>query len=149
MRLFKLPPKKSPTPEEEARKAASRRSRTSRSRGRNFEKSTATDIREALGAHEEDVKRTPAAVGGKDIVLHHALRPRFPYAVECKNTKTLAVPSWIEQAEKNAGGDTPIPAIVFKLPKNSKKYVIIPFNHFLALTREVYDAAGHIPTEDT
>lgn len=152
MKTFKLPPKSAPTSpseDEEKRLAASRRSRTSRARGRGFEKSTANDIRLALGAHPEDVKRTPASVGGRDIQVHHALRPRFPYSVECKNTKTISVPSWIEQAESNVSDEMPIPAVVFKLPKNSKKYVIIPFNHFLAITKNFYEANGFIPTEET
>ena len=117
----------------EEQKAASRRSSTSRARGRGFEKSTACDIRDALGAHPEDVKRTPAAIGGKDIVLHHALRPRFPFHVECKNCKTLQVPAWIKQAEdgaakENAGLE---PIVVFKLVGNGKKYVIVAFDYFL------------------
>lgn len=133
-RTFKLPPRK---PEAEAaatqKAVLSRRSKTSRARGRGFEKSTAEDIREALGAHPEDVKRTPAAVKGKDIILHHSLRPRFPFHVECKNTKTLAVPAWIEQAEQSAKEDGLglEPCVVFKLPKNSKKYIILSFDYFL------------------
>lgn len=115
------------------RETLSRRSRTGRARGRKFEKSTAEDIRAALGAHPEDVKRTPASVGGKDIILHHALRERFPYGVECKDTKTLSVPAWLQQAEDNAEKDESIPIVVFKLPRNAKKYVIVPFDHFLEL----------------
>jgi len=86
-----------------------------------------------MKAHHEDVKRTPAAVGGKDIILHHSLVPRFPFHVECKNTKTLAVPAWIEQAEEGAAKDGLglEPVVVFKLPKNSKKYIIVSFDYFL------------------
>lgn len=113
--------------------ALSRRSRTARARGRGFEKSVAERIRAALNAHPDDVKRTPAAVGGKDIIVHHALIPRWPFHVECKNTKTLAVPSWIAQAEEGAEKDGMglQPIVVFKLPKNSKKYVIVEFDYFV------------------
>lgn len=154
-RVFKLPPRPSLTPavpeRTEEQIAASRRSRTSRARGRGFEKSVATDIREALGAHPEDVKRTPAAIGGKDIVLHHALRPRFPYSVEAKNCKTLQVPAWIAQSEaaasKEGAGLEPI--VVFKLPQNSKKYVIVEFDHFLKLAVDYYAEGNlHEETED-
>lgn len=115
---------------------ASRRSRTGRAKGRGFEKSVAEDIREALGAHPEDVKRTPAAVGGRDILLHHALRPRYPYSTECKNTKTLNVPAWIKQAEETAGkeGLGLEPLVVFKLAGNGKKYAIVEFEHYLKVT---------------
>lgn len=124
--------------------ARSRKSRSARARGRGFEKSTAEDIREALGAHPEDVKRTPAAIGGKDIILHHALRARFPYACECKNTRVLNVPAWIRQAEaaveKEGAGLEPI--VIFKLPGNAKKYVIVEFAHFLKVTIEHHDKWG-------
>lgn len=79
------------------------------------------------------MKRTPASVGGRDIVLHHSLRERYPFYTECKNAKSLNVPAWIRQAEegvaKEGSGDVPI--VVFKLAGNSKKYVIVPFDHFL------------------
>jgi hypothetical protein len=117
--------------------AKSRKSRSARARGRGFEKSTAEDIREALGAHPEDVKRTPAAIGGKDIVLHHALRARFPFHVECKDCKKLDVPAWITQAETGAEKDGLglEPAVVFKLPRNSRKYVIVSFDYFLGFIK--------------
>jgi hypothetical protein len=91
-------------------------------------------VREALGAHPEDVKRTPAAVGGKDLVVHHALRQRFPFHVECKDCKKLDVPAWITQAEAGAEKDGLglEPVVVFKLPRNKKKYVIVAFDYLLA-----------------
>lgn len=117
--------------------ARSRKSRSARARGRGFEKSTAEDIREALDAHPEDVKRTPAAVGGKDVVLHHALRARFPFHVECKDCKKLDVPAWITQAEAGAVKDGLglEPVVVFKLPRNRRKYVIVAFDYFLSFIK--------------
>jgi hypothetical protein len=136
MRVFKLPPRPPPPPVDDGKKAASRRGRTSRARGRRFEKSTAEDIRAALNAHPEDVKLVSTsrwAGGGKDIIVHHALRARWPLHVECKDHKTLAVPAWIKQAEEaavkeNAGLE---PIVVFKLAGNGKKYVIVAFDYFL------------------
>lgn len=114
----------------------STRARTAKAKGRNFEAEVAEDIRNAFDAHEDDVKRTPASVSGNDIIVHHTLRARgWVYYTECKNQKSLSVPAWLRQAEEGRDRDSPdlVPIVVFKTHGNSKKRVIMDFDHFLDL----------------
>lgn len=61
---------------------------------------------------ENDVKSTGMGQGGMDVQLSEAARELFPYAVECKSRKSMAIYNDYDQAASNA--DDLIPLVVVK-----------------------------------
>jgi len=59
--------------------------------------------------------------GGEDIQLSPAARKLFPYSVECKSLKAIAVYKYYEQAEANCGKYEPL--VVIKA--NRKKPLVL------------------------
>lgn len=65
---------------------------------------------------------------GEDILLSTEGRSHFPYSVECKARKGIAVYSWLEQQQ---GG--PYPPIVFAKANHKEPIVIIYAKDFMKL----------------
>jgi len=72
-----------------------------------------------------------------DVQLSEAGRKVFPYAVECKNTKTTSIGAWLKQAEANSEGLEPV--VVFRIPPSTKSYVVLDFDVFLELSKPQLD----------
>ena len=49
----------------------------------------------------DDVRSTSMGAGGEDVQLSPAARKLFPYSVECKALKGIAVYKFMEQAQAN------------------------------------------------
>lgn len=114
-------------------KQRSRRGRTSKARGANFEKLTADAIAAYTGLPASDVFRTRTRHHGVDIGLSEQARRLFPFSVECKDQKTIKMPEWIRQAAENAIDGMP-PIVIFKLPRNARNlYVTLDFDVFMRL----------------
>lgn len=72
-----------------------------------------------------------------DVQLSEAGRRVFPYAIECKNTKTTSIAAWLKQAEANSEGLEPV--VVFRIPPSTKSYVVLDFDVFLELSKPELD----------
>ena len=57
---------------------------------------------------ENDVKSTGMGQGGMDVQLSEAARELFPYAVECKSRKSMAIYNDFDQSVGNSDDLTPI-----------------------------------------
>lgn len=106
--------------------------RRSKQKGKQFEKSVAQAIAATFGLELSDVYNARSGKKEADIQLSAAAKDVFPFHVECKNHKTLAIPAWLRQAESDCPGDM-YPALVFKQHGSSKKYAVIDFDLFLHL----------------
>ena len=101
-------------------------------KGANFQKSTAKDIQKTIDLGEDDVYSCHGGKTEADVKLSAEAKRRYPYHTECKNQKTLRIPSWIRQSEADAATGME-PTVVFKLPGGRKKYIILAFSHWLTL----------------
>ena len=59
----------------------------------------------------DDVRSTGMGQTGVDIQLSQAAKKQFPFAIECKNLKSIAVYKFYEQATENAGDLEPLVVI--------------------------------------
>ena len=75
----------------------------------------------------DDVRSTSMGAGGEDIQLSPAARKLFPYSVECKSLKAIAVYKYYEQAEANCGKYEPL--VVIKATRK-KPLVLVDAEYF-------------------
>lgn len=116
----------------------SRRGRTSRNKGANYERQVAKMFSDYC---DIQLARTPMSGGfqkqgsskdfkgdlvsieeGKDLIL----------SVEVKNQKTWSLPAWLRQSEEEAP-EGKIPCVVFHQHNTSNNYIALPLEEFLAL----------------
>lgn len=123
----------------EEKEKRSRRGRTSRNKGSNYERTIASIFKERYGV---DLVRTPQSGGfakksvkadefrgdvvsadsSKELLLH----------IEAKNHKSWSLPKWFEQAESDCPeGKTPV--VVFHKHGTSIEYVALKLSDFLKL----------------
>ncbi len=77
--------------------------------------------------------------GGEDIMLSPAARKKFPFSVECKNTKSFPSLEALRQAEYNSKGYTPI--VCWKPPRKGfdDTLVYMKLGSFLKLWRNTIE----------
>ena len=122
--------------------------RSSKQKGKDFENQIAEMLRSFLGVPETDIKRARAGNRESDIQFSDEARRRFPYHIECKNSRTAQVPAWIKQMEtdlahhRRNGILYRSGMVVFKEHGNKTPYALIRFDHLLRLI------AGKEPTNE-
>lgn len=103
-------------------------------KGKAFELVISHKLAEAFGVdRDENFPRIPNSGGLKekgDIRVAYGMREHFPFHLECKDYKKVAIWQFIDQAELDAPADL-IPAVVVHRYKTSKDYIIIPLDRFL------------------
>ena len=121
---------------------------SAKQKGKIFEDQIAEMLRSFLGMPETDIKRARAGNRESDIQFSDEARRRFPYHIECKNSRTAQVPAWIRQMEADLAHHRKkgIPyrsgMVVFKEHGNKTPYALIRFDHLLRLL------VGKEPTND-
>lgn len=63
---------------------------------------------------ENDVRSTSMGASGKDILLSESALSLFPFAVECKNRKSMAVYADFAQCVANSEPPKALPLLVIK-----------------------------------
>lgn len=101
-------------------------------KGKQFEKKIAELIAETIKLGERDVTSSRGGCTEPDIYLSEEAVRRYPYHTECKNQKTVRLPLWIRQAEKECPSKL-VPTVVFKLHGSGKQYIVLPFTEWLKL----------------
>ena len=91
-------------------------------------------IVEAFRLEQADVLSTPMGVQGADVKLSPKAYSLFPYAVECKNVKRVAVYGYYEQACAHSEKDKGEP-VVFIKANRKKPLVVIDAQHFIKLVK--------------
>lgn len=81
----------------------------------------------------DDVRSTAMGQGGEDIQLSSAARDQFPYSVECKSQKQIAVYRFYDQAQRNCPDGTE-PLVIIKADRR-KPLAVVDADHFLTLAK--------------
>lgn len=79
---------------------------------------------------QDDVRSTSMGAGGEDVQLSSAARKQFPYSVECKSKKSIAIYGLYEQAAANSGSHEPL--LIVKADRK-KALAIVDAEHFFDL----------------
>jgi len=82
------------------------------------------------GVEAADVKSAGMGQGGEDVQLSPFARGFFPYSVECKSHKSMAIYNVYQQAASNCGQHEPL--VVVKI-NNRKPLAVVDFNHYMLL----------------
>jgi hypothetical protein len=83
--------------------------------------------------HPDDIKSTSMGAGGEDIQLSPRARELWPYSMECKNRKAIAIYKDYDQATTNSKGHTPL--LVLK-QNRSEPLIAMKFSDFLQLVKK-------------
>ena len=83
----------------------------------------------------DDVVSTAMGQSGEDVKLASAARKKFPYSVECKSQKKIAVYAFMEQAERNCP-DGAVPLVFVKADRRPP-LALIDAEHFFNLIKKV------------
>ncbi len=104
------------------------KTQSKKTKGRNLQKWVRDYILKAFPKLQpDDVRSTSMGAGGEDIQLSPAARKLFPYSVECKSLKAIAVYKYYEQAQANCGNYEPL--VVIK-GNRKKPLVLIDAEYF-------------------
>ena len=82
----------------------------------------------------DDVRSTSMGATGEDILLSSAARKLFPYSVECKSRKKIAVYSDYDQAQNNCP-DGAEPLVIMKANRR-KPLAVVDADYFFKLLRK-------------
>tara|TARA_B100000035_G_C20535864_1_gene351684 strand:- start:48 stop:404 length:357 start_codon:yes stop_codon:yes gene_type:complete len=82
----------------------------------------------------DDVRSTSMGATGEDILLSSAARKLFPYSVECKSRKNIAVYSDYDQAQNNCP-DGAEPLVIMKANRR-KPLALVDADYFFKLLRK-------------
>lgn len=120
----------------------SKRGRSSKNKGANYERSIAKVFKDKL---EVELKRTPQSGGfAKDTSKGDEFRGDivsiddtidFNLHIECKNHKSWSILAWLNQAIEDCPKDK-IPVVIYHKRNTSKDYVAINLNDFIELLKE-------------
>ena len=126
-------------PSEEKKVDRVKLGKRSKRKGSNYERDVAKKFKEAYNV---DLVRTPQSGGfhkksGKaddyrgDIVPANS-DVELALHIECKNTKTWSLPSWLKQSESDCPKDK-IPVVVFHKHNTTKDYITLSLSDFIRL----------------
>lgn len=113
---------------------------SAKDKGRRLQNWTAAKIGELLGlpvGRDEMIAPREMGQNGTDVRLIGEAKRRFPWAVECKNQETWAIPSWIVQAKANKDKDTNWLLIVSK--NRHDKIAIMDADVFFAMQQRLLE----------
>jgi hypothetical protein len=109
---------------------------SAKAKGRTFQQWVRDEILSNFPSlNHDDVRSTSMGAAGEDILLSKAARKRFPYSVECKSRRGIAVYSWLDQREAD-GSSRPI---VFAKGNHKEPIVILYASDFFNLVKEKSD----------
>lgn len=113
-----------------------------KAKGRNLQYWAAEQLAGVLGIefNQQDdlcpVHSREMGQSGKDVYIRDkALVEKFPFSVECKNTETISLYSYIEQAKRNTTPDTSW--LVIHKKNKSKPVVIMDGEVFFKMVSEL------------
>lgn len=114
------------------------KTQSAKAKGRKLQQHVAQRITEEFELHDGDVESRPMGSGGADIMMSSAARKKFPFSVECKNTKTTPGKGALSQAKYNTYKDT-LGIVVWKPFRASmnEAVVMISFEDLLKWWKEI------------
>jgi len=86
--------------------------------------------------HPDDVRSTSMGKGGEDVQLSYAARLLFPYTVECKSRKAIAIYKDYDQAS----GHNPAWEPLLVIKQNGRApLAVVQLDHFMELHRRQHE----------
>lgn len=110
---------------------------SAKAKGRDFQKWVCQKISEGTGIPYDQsddqclIHSREMGQHGKDIVLRGDADKAFPFSVECKNSETISLPAFIEQAKANSTDARPW--LLALKNKKVKPVVVLAFETFFKL----------------
>lgn len=106
-----------------------------KAKGNQYEMKIAKRLSTHLGI---ELRRNPGSGNmerwkGDIIPIDDHDRIKWPWCIELKNQKTLMIPKWIRQTEREAEEMGKKPALIFHLHGTSKEYALIKLEDFMEL----------------
>ena len=124
---------------QQKKKDASRRGRTSKAKGANFERAVAKKLKDAYGV---EFVRTPLSGGFfrqsesfKGDIVPADKSVECKLHMECKSQKTWSLPAWLKQAENDAPENS-YPCVITHLHNTSKDYIMMGLDDFIKIVPE-------------
>ncbi len=107
------------------------KSQSAKAKGRRFQQWVRDRLLEAaIWLEEDDIRSTSMGASGEDLLLSPAARRVYPIAVECKNQESMSIWKSMQQAEANAGDNTPV---LFFKRNRSPEYACVPASFLIEL----------------
>lgn len=132
-------------PEKVEQQKRSRRGRTSRQKGAQYERVVAKKFEEKYGIKFARTpqsggfaKNTSNAEGFRGDIIPVDRNVKLKVHIECKNQKACSTYKWIDQAEQDCPEEK-IPLVVFKRFNSSKSYVTMSLEDFFKLVPSVVE----------
>lgn len=83
-----------------------------------------------------EIRSRESARPGTDIILRGTAAERFDWQVECKNTRTVSLPEWIRQAQRNSGEADNWLLLIKSEALPCRKIAVMDLNRFEALASQ-------------
>ncbi len=81
--------------------------RSAKNKGLDWQKEVCSIISNITGieynqqSDDCEIHSRESGLNGVDVILRGEAKKRFPFCIECKNSKTISLPDWVRQAESN------------------------------------------------
>jgi hypothetical protein len=114
--------------------------RSAKNKGMRFQKYVCEKISDVFGIEYDQqddnclIHSRECGLSGTDVILRGEIYNAFPYDIECKNTQTISVYSYIRQAEANTKEGRNW--LIFHKKNHTKPIVIMDAEHFFELFKE-------------
>jgi len=83
-----------------------------------------------------EIHSRESGLNGVDVILRGEAKKKFPFCIECKNSKSISLPEWVRQAESNCD-DLDNWLLCIKSPLlPMKKVVVLAMSKFEELMTE-------------
>ena len=117
------------------------KTRSAKNKGMRLQKWVCEKISEALNIpfnnqdEQSEIHSRECGLSGVDIILRGDAFKNFPYDIEAKNTESVSLYKWIEQAKSNTKANREW--LVVHKKNKSNPIVIMDANHFFSLIKQL------------
>ncbi len=77
-----------------------------------------------------EIHSRESGLNGTDVILRGKAKEKFPYSIECKNCKSISLPEWVRQAERNCDALDNWLLFIKSPVLPCKKVVVLAFSKF-------------------
>lgn len=125
---------------------------SAKAKGRNLQKWVRDKILTKFRTlNEDDCRSTGMGQSGEDVQLSQYAKTIFPYSIECKVRKTIAVYKMYKQAQDNSNGLEPL--LIIRADRK-KALAVIDADYFFSIlpnseSTELYDICTHPSDTDS
>lgn len=101
-------------------------------KGRSAQKEVAKILQEFSGLEPDDIVSRPMGSKGEDLMLSPAARKIFPWDIEVKHHKAIAMSKWVQQAMNRSDYE---PVVIFRQNHQKEWYATVRLDYLLELKK--------------